>query len=235
MRMAPEQIEQFRRNGFLAIAHLAAQATLDRLQMEYDRIIHGDIDCGPDNRLLGGVIRQVMHPSRHSAYFHSNPAIEAAKEIAAQLVSAPDPSQIELNFDMLIDKPAGAEKETPWHQDFAYSHLPVTPAGTIIPAIASMQFWVALDDVDLANGCMQFAPGRHIGALLEHRVVSGDPRDDGRLLATTEIDASEAVACPLRAGGCTVHHYGTPHYTGPNTTADRNRRAYIFNLGWTGR
>jgi hypothetical protein len=44
------------------------------------------------------------------------------------------------------------------------------------------------------------------------------------------LDLKSAVACPLRAGGATVHNYGTPHFTPPNRSANRPRRAYIFNF-----
>ncbi len=226
------QIEQFKRKGFLSIPRLVDDQTLEVLRAEYDRFIRGEIECGEHNRRLGGLIHQVMYPSRHSPVIRDNPAIQTAKELAAQLAGAPDGTHIRLNFDMLMDKPAGSENATPWHQDFAYMLKPMTPAGTPIPEIASMQFWLALDDVDLDNGCMQFVPGVHAGPLLPHSVVSGDPAGSGRLLALDHVDSSRAVACPLSAGGCTVHHYGTPHYTGPNTTRDRNRRAYIFNLYW---
>ncbi|MFZ0658894.1 MAG: hypothetical protein WAM05_09260, partial [Candidatus Binataceae bacterium] len=44
------------------------------------------------------------------------------------------------------------------------------------------------------------------------------------------LDLNRAVACPLRAGGATVHNYGTPHFTPPNRSATRPRRAYIFSF-----
>src|SRR2546421_63040 len=86
-----------------------------------------------------------------------------------------------------------------------------------------------LDDVDLENGCMQFVPGAH-REVRQHYVASGDPTDQGRLLATDDFDTDEVVACPLPAGGCTIHTEGTLHFTGPNTSAARTRRAYIFML-----
>jgi hypothetical protein len=58
----------------------------------------------------------------------------------------------------------------------------------------------------------------------------GDPNDDARLLATAKVDATKAVACRLKAGGCTIHFPGTPHYTGGNSTPDKSRRAYIFSF-----
>lgn len=232
MKLAPKQITRFKQDGFLAIPRLIDDTTLRTLRDHYDRFIRGEIECGQDNRLLGGQIHQVMHPSKHQAYFRDNPAIAAARSVAAQLTGAPGGARIAFNYDMLIDKPAGTNKETPWHQDFAYAQMPVMPAGTPIPENAALQFWLALDDVDVANGCMQFILGCHVGPLLEHHVVGSGAVDERRLLKTDQVDSSRAVACPLHAGGCTVHHYGTPHYTGPNTTRDRNRRAYIFNLHW---
>ena len=65
-------------------------------------------------------------------------------------------------------------------------------------------------------------------------MAAGAPDYSQRLLAITEPDSElpldEAVVCPLRAGGATVHSYGTPHFTGGNTSRDRRRRAYIFSF-----
>jgi hypothetical protein len=76
------------------------------------------------------------------------------------------------------------------------------PAGRRIP-LETVQFWVAMDDV-------------------------------GRLLAlvdaASQLDLDAVVPAPLRAGGATMHSYGTPHMSTPNRSADRPRRAYIFNL-----
>jgi ectoine hydroxylase-related dioxygenase (phytanoyl-CoA dioxygenase family) len=137
------------------------------------------------------------------------------------------------SFDMLIYKPPGHPHETPWHQDMAYSGHPTAPPGTAI-SLESIQVWLALDDADEENGCMHFVPGRHRDPLLEHEVAAGDPADDGRLLAITDpaaaLDLSTVVPAPLRAGGCTMHTQGTPHFTPPNRSSDRPRRAYIFNV-----
>jgi ectoine hydroxylase-related dioxygenase (phytanoyl-CoA dioxygenase family) len=68
----------------------------------------------------------------------------------------------------------------------------------------------------------------------EHRVASGDPDDESRLLEMTaparDLDLDTAVPCPLSAGSATMHGYATPHYTGPNRSSDRGRRAFIFSF-----
>ena len=45
---------------------------------------------------------------------------------------------------------------------------------------------------------------------------------------TDDVDPDLATACPVPAGGCTVHTGRTLHFTGGNTTA-QPRRAYIIN------
>jgi ectoine hydroxylase-related dioxygenase (phytanoyl-CoA dioxygenase family) len=75
-------------------------------------------------------------------------------------------------------------------------------------------------------GCMQFLPGSHRRGLLDHHSRRPDIRPD--LYEVVEpVDETEALACPLPAGGATFHHSRTLHYTAPNTT-DVDRRAYAI-------
>ena len=227
MKLNPTDVQNFRRDGFIRIDRLIDDQTIEKLRGYYDQLISGEISSGEDNRKLGGQIHQIMHPRLYHEYFRRNPALNEAMEASVELIGK---SEVKFFFDMLIDKPPLTEKATPWHQDEAYAQIPFTPAGTKIEDMG-VQFWVALDDVDVENGCMQFIPGVHYEPLLEHHVVSGEPGAENRLLVTKQVDPSKAVPVPLKAGGCTVHYRGTPHYTGPNRSAIRKRRAYIFNIG----
>jgi Phytanoyl-CoA dioxygenase (PhyH) len=223
-----EERRRFETDGFLVFERLIDDGAVRELGAAYDQILERDVAAIGD-RLLGGITRQVMMPCLSHPAFDRNPALDAAAEIAERLVGAAPVR----TFDMLIYKPPGHPHETPWHQDMSYLEMPVAPAGTAIP-LDTLQFWVALDDADVENGCMHFLPGYHTQPLLPHRIAAGDPSDDARLLeivdAPRHLDLSKVVAAPLRAGGATVHSYGTPHYTPPNHSADRPRRAFIFNL-----
>jgi ectoine hydroxylase-related dioxygenase (phytanoyl-CoA dioxygenase family) len=222
--------DRFHRDGFLSLAKLIDADTVAELRRLYDACVDGTLVPDGDRRMLGGVTRQVMFPSKYHAYFRDNPAIRVARAIGATIMGVPT---TELCYDMLIDKPAGHPKSTPWHQDMSYTEEPVAHTGK--PCYRdNIQFWIALDDVDVDNGCMQYYPGIHYGTVLPHHVASGDPKDQSRLLAmddpARDCDMAKVVACPLPAGGCSLHAYGTPHYTGPNLTTNRNRRAYIINV-----
>ena len=225
-----DPVARFERDGFAVIDGLADRATVAELGAVYDDMLSGALPCPGTDRELGGLTRQIMAPDRHHPIFADNPAIAQARRIAGELMGCVDP---QFFFSMLIYKPPGHPHETPWHQDMSYAWMPFTRAGTAWPNDVVAQFWLALDDVDASMGCMEFVPGAHRQPMPEHHVASGDPTDDGRLLAIVDpaahLDLSRAVQCPLAAGSATVHGYATPHYTGPNRSP-RGRRAFIFSF-----
>jgi ectoine hydroxylase-related dioxygenase (phytanoyl-CoA dioxygenase family) len=214
VRLSDAQQQAWHRDGFVVIERLIGEEALAQLRDAYDAILARRVAAAGD-RMLGGITRQVMMACTAHPAFHQNEALEEAAEITDQLLGEPPVR----TFDMLIDKPPGHPHPTPWHQDMSYAGFPFAPEGAAIP-LETIQFWVV--------------PGYHTRPLLAHRVASGDPNDDARLLelvdAERQVDLSRAVAAPLRAGGATLHSYGTPHSTPPNRTQGHPRRAFIFNL-----
>jgi hypothetical protein len=229
--LSQDEIQRFRGDGFLRIERLVDSSGVRALGSAYDQLLSGEIDCSATDQPLGRVTRQIMQPFRYHSAFTDNEALRNGWRAARQLLAVDDPQPV---FQMLIYKEPGQTATTPWHQDYAYTQMPSAPAGIPIPHDTFLQFWVALDDVDAENGCMHFLPGEHRAPLHEHYVAGGEPTYSQRLLAiknpASELDLSRAIACPLRAGGATVHGYGTPHFTPGNRTKDRPRRAYIFNF-----
>ncbi len=222
---------RFEREGFAVIDNLADRQTVSDLRAVYDGMLSGAVPCPETDRALGGLTRQIMMPHLHHPFFVDNPALVHAREIARDLVRCDDPQFL---FSMLIYKPAGHPHETPWHEDMSYAGRPFTPAGTLWPGDVIAQFWLALDDVDETMGCMEFVPGFHRQPMPAHFVASGDPNDEGRLLAIADpekhLDLTQVQKCPLAAGSATVHSYTTPHRTGPNRSTTKGRRAYIFSF-----
>ena len=223
------QLRSLEQNGFAAFDALIPVTAVGELRAAYDQILSRQVAAEGD-RWLGDVTRQVILPSKAHPMFASNAARDATREIARVVF---DGAQPVFAFDQLLFKPPGHPAETPWHQDMAYAKMPFSPKGYPCRGRRILQFWIALDAADVENGCMHFIPGRHHEPLLQHYVVSGREDSDGRLLgivdAAATLDLTSAVACPLPAGGATVHLAGTPHYTPPNRSIDRPRRAYIIN------
>ena len=127
--LSEEQIGFFRENGFLCIERLIDAQTVETLRDYYDRILRREIRIGGD-RMLGGLVRQVMVPSVELAFFRDNPALRTGGEVARQLL---DVEEVTFFFDMLISKEPGQLNDTPWHNDYAYSAVPVAPPGRAGP------------------------------------------------------------------------------------------------------
>ncbi|KAF6032238.1 hypothetical protein EB796_009457 [Bugula neritina] len=134
-------------------------------------------------------------------------------ELLAQSVLGEDMS---FDFDMMISKPPGSDVETPWHQDESY-WLDMSDKRAI-------SFWVALQDVNVNNGCMWFVSGSHLKPLRRHWKVK-----DGHHINQCECSEDEGRPEPLPAGGCTGHHGRTLHYTRGNKS-NSCRRALIVNF-----
>lgn len=220
-------------HGYRVEEQLVPAASLTVLHEAYDDIRAKRVDCGDDDRYLGGITHQVMFPAQHDARFATHPAISRAKALAKEWMGWTEPA---IHFDMLICKPPQHPESTPWHQDAAYGAEPFVAAHETVQQ-RTLQFWLALDDVDETSGCMHFAPGVSLNRVMPHEVVGAYHGEESRLLQIIPHELSPqmpTVACPLKAGGCTVHSEGALHMTTPNTHKNRWRRAYIFNLSDAG-
>jgi|SRR5665811_661160 len=128
----------------------------------------------------------------------------------------------ELFQDMALLKPPYIGREKPWHQDNAFFNLPTD--ATICGV------WIAMDEALPENGCMFIIPGSH------HKgpVVHFNRRD--WQICDTDVAINEAVAVPLKPGGCLIFH-GLLHHGTPPSQSPRRRRALQFhykpaNLQW---
>jgi len=222
MRTTTAQVEAFQRDGFAVFDRLIDEEGVAELRAMYDGVLNGEI-AGVSELSLGIKTRQVMNVVQYAPWLHDSAVFRTARDVAVELLQTED---VQFGEDMLIYKPAGDPNATPWHQDLAYARV---PAGTVVRK-GQISFWIALDDADIENGCMHFIPGQD-DVLLEHVLATEQGAAGGKFLEVKEVEAhldlSQAVACPIRAGGATVHNEGTPHYTPPNRSATRPRRAYI--------
>lgn len=96
-----------------------------------------------------------------------------------------------------------------WHQDLTYWGL--AESGGLVSA------WLALEDVDRENGCMQFIPGSHRDGILPHSDTwtTENILTRGQSVAVDE-DASDIVYVELRAGEMSLHHGHLLHASAPN-------------------
>jgi len=116
---------------------------------------------------------------------------------------------------MFYFKPPGARGQA-LHQDQSY--LRAKP-GTCVAA------WLAVDDCDIENGCMQVVPGSHELPLLCHIDADTSQSFTGVTVPVPEGYAPTHVL--MKAGDVLFFHGNLIHGSGPNQSPDRFRRALI--------
>lgn len=219
------QIEQFHRDGFLALDALIASEEVEQLRLIYDRLFEERTgwDRGDQFDLAGtdegaAALPQLLGPSRYAPELRETQYVRSARTIARQLLG---PDMLEGNGEHMIYKPAGRGAATPWHQDQAY-HDPTTRQ-------RGVNFWLPLDDATVDSGCLHFVPGSHELDVLPHHPINNDPRIHGLEVDEPERWSADSVACPIPAGGATLHASYMLHYAEANTSG-RPRRAYTLTF-----
>jgi ectoine hydroxylase-related dioxygenase (phytanoyl-CoA dioxygenase family) len=91
--------------------------------------------------------------------------------------------------------------------------------------------WVAFDDVDLSNGCMQVIPRSHQWGLLNvNDFFEQDLGKQRENMVLPEKEAFEPVPLRMKAGQISFHHPLTLHGSGPNQTAKPRRSIAIHMM-----
>ena len=213
-----DQVEFFHDQGYLIVENLISEEEVAYYSQVYDSFLDNSIDTrglrsdlSGDEASNGEKITQIMVPSRLFPELLSKPIHARSLQIARELLGI----DMDLDFDMLINKAPNTNTITPWHQDAAY--------WIDMPDTRAVSCWTAVDPAVKGNGCMWYTPESHKGDILPHIQVG----DKGAL----KCDASEvgSVCVELRPGSCVLHHGRTLHYSRGNST-DSNRRALITNF-----
>ena len=215
-----DQRSFWKSNGYLSVDTITTPEELAWLREIYEPLVE-------DARALRlrfettrsdgtpGIISQIFSPELMRPELLETTYIANARRLASALLGTGD-EDARYGGLMLIHKPAGAGRDTPWHQDEAYWDFPPDRRSH------SLSVWMPLDDVTIDSGCMHFLPGSHSLDVLPHRQPTAEGPEP--LVLDPPVDVSRAVACPLRAGGATAHYCRTLHFAGANTSA-RPRRA----------
>ncbi len=219
--LTQDQIDSFRREGYVTIGPLIDEELVEELRSEYDRLFEEarasskyrnlSADGGAAQRVdegAGEEMLQIMQMCERSLTFRRLLYHAPILDIAEDLIGP----NIQLFHDQALFKPAYHGGPIHPHQDNAYWRC--LPANLV-------SCWLTLDDVDVSNGAMHLMPGSHLQAI-------GHDRGDV-LLNAGDFDKDAAHIVDLPAGGALFHHCQTLHFTPPNHT-DRQRRAFAIHF-----
>ncbi|MBW2231992.1 MAG: phytanoyl-CoA dioxygenase family protein [Deltaproteobacteria bacterium] len=211
-----EQVRQYDEQGFLVIEDVFDADTLasliadfDPAEAEFEAVIRDQFG-GKAFIVRAGEITFTTHLVRR---FESARAFTRSAFFCDLVHDLLGPD-VRLYWDQAVYKKPGMADPFPWHQDNGY---------TYIEPQQYLTCWVALTDADTENGCPIVAPGVHRRGTLAHRLT-----DLG--FQCFEEPPCKPVVAPVRAGGVVIFSSLTPHKTGPNSTQNRHRKAYIVQF-----
>lgn len=210
---------EFQQIGFTRDENFISKKEALSLREVYDKLLNdkektkgfrSDLSGSQENNNVERII-QIMRPSLLTPELNNSNTYKLALSKAKELLG----NDMELDFDMLINKAPYTNTETPWHQDAAY--------WIKMPDKRAVSIWIALDDVYEENGCMWFIPKNQNQEIVLHKALP----NGGALFC--DVDTTNAKSIPLNIGGCSFHDGFTFHYSKGNST-DSQRRALILNF-----
>jgi phytanoyl-CoA hydroxylase len=213
--LSDEQVTFYRENGYVQLHNVLTPEELADARAAMDALIaskeHKEHAADPN---YARIFVQMVNLWRVDEGIRRLTLNRKLGEIARRLAGAP---RMRIWHDHALVKMPGDSRMTPWHQDLVY--WPMNEDG-------ALSCWMALDDVDENNGCMQFVPGSHkLGRLDPINLVN--PQDIFALPEAKGVSMEAARPMPMKAGSCTFHDGRTFHFATANRT-DRPRRAMVI-------
>lgn len=205
--------ESFARDGYIHIPGFMDEAALQAIEQRIGDYLRDIAPSVPSTEIMFDdydrpeTLKRISKLNR-DPYFAEIASSDKFKGLASALLNDAVVTQSMQYFN----KPPGGN-ETPAHQDGYYFSLVPNEALTL---------WLALDDVDEANGAMQYVAGSHKLGVLEHTASNQIGFSQG--LAERDLTKhGEVVTCRVQRGDLLVHHSLTIHYAFANTS-ERQRR-----------
>ncbi|HEU0157632.1 MAG TPA: phytanoyl-CoA dioxygenase family protein [Stellaceae bacterium] len=219
--LSPDQIADYRRDGFIVVPDILTPAEVKRLRRVTDQFVEGarrvvandDVyDLEDSHSPAEPRVRRIKTPHLHDPEYAA-----AARHPSIVAVLKDLWGTVRFDTGKLNMKSAGYGAPVEWHQDWAfYPHT-----NDDLAAVGIM-----LDDCMMENGPMMVVPGSHLGPIYDHHGPDGrfcgaiDP-------AACDLDLSQAKPCLGRAGSITVHHVRAVHGSATNFSG-RERRFLLF-------
>jgi ectoine hydroxylase-related dioxygenase (phytanoyl-CoA dioxygenase family) len=221
--LTPEQVQAYRRDGYLVIENVLSARQLDTLHKVIDTLVqasrevtdHNHIyDLEPTHSADEPRVRRIKEPHNVHPAFREIAFSPKIAEILTPLIGTT--SGIRYQTGKLNMKSAGFGAAVEWHQDWAF--YPHTNDDLLAIGLY-------LDDCGPDNGPLMVIPGSHTWPIADHHA---DGVFCGAIDPTTAgIDFSKAVMLTGKAGSMTIHHVRAVHGSALNTS-NRPRRLLLF-------
>jgi len=207
--MRADQIEAYRRDGFVFPIEILSRAEVDGFRGAFESLIERSREYSPKRF------------DRLHVYFDWAYQI-VTHERLLDVVESILGDDILVYGTLVLAKQPHDLRYASWHQDSFYSGLHLTPSTTA---------WIALTPSHQGNGCMRVIPGSHKLGSMEHENIADDPHMLNRRgeRIKTDVDESVAVDVVLKPGEISLHESTLVHGSTPNTS-DEPRIGFIVRF-----
>jgi len=225
--LTEQMIQTFKEQGYVKGPKVLSDEQVDVLRDEVLRVIadrdRKDIPQPVLCHNMGGKpetpIWQIVNIWMASEPFRNLVLSDTVASLVANLIDA---KELRIWHDQIQYKPAAGGGVNMWHQDSPYW-------GILTPKDQQVTAWIALDDVDVENGCMKMVPGsQHWGNTIEYLHTLKD-FDDMEKVHEFRGHPVTVKTCPVRKGEVHFHHSLTWHGSGRNMSG-RPRRAIALHF-----
>ena len=208
-RLLPEEIEHYRREGWLIPAFRLPGAQVAAMASSLDALLRDNPSVRPEKLVSAHIEGDNGEGVRGSRAF-----LDLARDPEiVELVSGVIGEDVILWGCHVFCKPATEGYETPWHQDGHY--WPIRP-------LATCTAWVALEPSTKENGCLRVIPGSHAPRRLhEHLHEERADLSLNQRMAAAAFDEEQAVDIELEPGQMSLHDVYMIHGAKANTSGRR--------------
>jgi ectoine hydroxylase-related dioxygenase (phytanoyl-CoA dioxygenase family) len=225
VRLNAAQVGFFHEHGYLAGVRVLSDAQVEILRGELVALMdpshpgrslfyeyHSNESPDPSTVLFHALGAWRVSPGFHDLLWA--PAFLGA---ASQLLDG----SVRFWHDQLFCKPPKRGGVVAWHQDYSY--------WTRTEPMAHLTCWIALDDVTVENGCLQYVPGSHRWPLLPRTGLAGQMNAIEDVLTAEQRAQFTPIQVTLTRGEATFHHPLMVHGSAENRS-DRPRRGAVLNV-----
>lgn len=210
----------FDRDGFVVIPRFLIGADFVNLANNLDRYIREVVPSLSDSQAFyhdksqPATLKQLQHMG-HDNFFATYEKHPRWSALAETFLGEPVDVRQQPEW---FNKPPATDHPTPPHQD---NHYFSTKPPNALTA------WLALDPVDLENGCLRYIAGSHRTGRRPHSATRVLGFSQG-IANYGPDDEERETAVKLQRGDLVVHHCETIHRADPNRSTTRHRRAFAM-------
>lgn len=201
-RLSHQQIQDWNQDGYLGPLDVYDQETADDIRQYFDGLLNDALAAGGDSYSISSA------HLKHGRVWDilNNPTIVGyVSDLLGENV-------IGWGSHFFCKLP-GDGKRVDWHQDCSY--WPMTPT-------KSVTVWLAIDDADQANGCMEVFTGSHTRGLVEFEMNQEGDENVLNQTVSNPDQYGQNRCTPLTAGQISIHSDLLLHGSAPNDS-DRRR------------